>query len=118
MEAADIRRRRRGKGSCREHQNYNEKGVLFKLHHSRSVFRGCALISTMHNQRPYSLQVTEAGPAKIDLSVPAPLQHQRHQSLGAPNVNTSSLENMLRVVAVVQQIMTSLVVLFQKKLIY
>jgi hypothetical protein len=63
-----------------------------------------ALRATRQQQRPQAPQAQTAGEKPSSpISVP---QQKAGQSVPAPNVNNSHLDNMLRVVTVVQQIMT------------
>jgi hypothetical protein len=90
-------------------QNYFGEGVLLKHHHSRCLLRG----STPRQRRPTAAataisQVPVAPPptsAKQNIRAPA-LQQTTGQSVQAPLVNSEPLDNMLRAVTVVQQIMT------------
>jgi hypothetical protein len=64
-------------------------------------------------KRPHPRQVTVPGPATMKYPrVPAPLQHHQQQetdqSVRAPTVNISSMNDMFKVSTVVQQIMTEL----------
>jgi hypothetical protein len=71
---------------------------------------------TEEQQQPQTHQVAVAGPATMEPRVPTAVpQHEQQticQSVWPPNVYNLHLEKMLKVVvAVVQQIMTSLIVL-------
>jgi hypothetical protein len=61
-------------------------------------------------EQPPARQVAVAAPGAVEQSVPAPTPQQRQQPTGqsvpAQNVNNEHLDNMLRVVTIVQQIMT------------
>jgi hypothetical protein len=61
-------------------------------------------------QQPPARQVAVAAPDAVEPRVSAPLPQQSQQPKGqsfrAQNVNSEVLDNMLRVVTVVQQIMT------------
>jgi hypothetical protein len=61
-----------------------------------------------HQQEPTPSQApVTSSPAEIKQNTPAPAkQHKTGQSVRAPSVNSQPLDNMLRVVTVVQQIMT------------
>jgi hypothetical protein len=76
-----------------------------KLNHAQCLLRG----STAHQQDPQARQVPVVDPvAGMQSRKPAPGQQQQTsgQSVRAQNVNNQPLDNMLRVVTVVQQIMT------------
>jgi hypothetical protein len=78
-------------------------GILFQTHRSTYVLRGGA---------PRQDRGTAAGPATVEPRVPAALRQQGQQKVGqsvqASNVNSFSLDKMLKiiVVKVKQQIMT------------
>jgi hypothetical protein len=63
--------------------------------------------SRQQKQRPQTHQVAVAGPAAMEPRVTAAFHHHeqqaRRQSVGTLNVNSSTLDNMLRIVPVVQQ---------------
>jgi hypothetical protein len=73
-----------------------------------------ALRNNEQQKRPHPRQVAVAGPATMEYPrVPAPLQHHQqqetgHQSVRAPNINISSLNDMFKVSSVAQQITTEL----------
>jgi hypothetical protein len=69
-----------------------------------------ALRGGTQQQQPQALQVsTPERPPTKKHSVSAPVQpHQSGQSVRAQNTNSQSLDSMLRVVTVVQQIMTEI----------
>jgi hypothetical protein len=64
--------------------------------------------STAQQQQPQARQVPVADPStEVKVSTPASGQQQNvGQSVRAPTVSSQPLDNMLRVVTVVQQIMT------------
>jgi hypothetical protein len=66
--------------------------------------------SIEQQQRSQTHHVAVTDPATVEKRVPEPLrQHEQQatgQSVGAPNVNSSPLDNMLRIVTVVQQFVT------------
>jgi hypothetical protein len=69
--------------------------------------------STEQQQRPQTHQVAVVGPGSMEsrVLVPPVFLHQHEQqvtgqSVGVPNVKNMPLDNMLRIVTVVQQIMT------------
>jgi hypothetical protein len=63
--------------------------------------------SAEQQQQPKTNQVPVTSPARGIKHIPAPaLQQETGQSVKAPNVNSQPLDNMLRVVTAVQQIMT------------
>jgi hypothetical protein len=85
-------------------QDNNGKGVLQVCPRRRSE-------ATQQQQRPQARQVAVAGPATMKPMGLAPSrEHEQQatsQSVGAPNVNSLPLDNMLKVVVtVVQQILT------------
>jgi hypothetical protein len=91
-------------------QDYNGKGPLFQPHHPRTFLHGGAA-----QQQPQLPSFSQAGPAtlgKIIAPPPPPSKHNQQipsQSLQAPNANSSSLNDMFKVVAtILQQIMTEL----------
>jgi hypothetical protein len=90
-------------------QDYNGKVVLLKYHHPRCLLCGGSPRQHTEQQRPQALQVPVASPfvaKKQSASAPEQLQ-QRGQSVQATNINSLSLNKMLKVVVtVVQQIMT------------
>jgi hypothetical protein len=103
--AAGTRRRRCSEGICREHPRQQREscfpGVSFE-----AALRGV----TEQKQRPQARQVAVASPDTMKPRVFVP-SHQNEQqatgqSVGASNVNSLPLDNMLRILIVVQQIMT------------
>jgi hypothetical protein len=75
----------------------------FEFRSTRNGTRG-----STDQQRPQARQVPAAGqprPEKQSVLTPAP-PHKTGQSVQTPHVNSKTLDNMLRVVTVVQQIMT------------
>jgi hypothetical protein len=87
-----------------------ETGKMFTSNYVTSgVFFVAALRNNAgHQQQPTPSQTPETSPrAEIKQSTSAPgKQHKRGQSVLAPSVNGQPLDNILRVVTVVQQIMT------------
>jgi hypothetical protein len=87
-------------------QNHNGKGVLFRPHHPRRLIRG----GTPRQRRPTA--ATTGRPCsggfthKSKENVPAPALQQTGQSVQAPLLSSQPFDNMLKVVTVVQQIMT------------
>jgi hypothetical protein len=74
---------------------------------------GLSLAAALQNnaeqqQQPHSQRNSVVGPASVEeRSVPAPMrQKDASQSVPATDVNSPPLDNMLRVVTVVQQIIT------------
>jgi hypothetical protein len=104
----------RKRKSQRAPKAYIGKGVLFQLDHRWTVLRGGG--AQQHTATAAALPVPDCTvlPATLgEMSAPPPLRHIQQQllsqSVQAPNVNSSSLNNMFKVVATVfQQIMTEL----------
>jgi hypothetical protein len=72
------------------------------------VFFSAALRGSTDQQRPQTRQVPAAGqtrPEKQRVPTSAP-QQKKGQSVQSPHVNSQPLDNILRVVIVVQRIMT------------
>jgi hypothetical protein len=88
-------------------QNYNGEGVLPQPYYARCLLRGGA-------PRQYSTTTTAGAPnssgrftCRSKIETPTSGQQQiADQSVQAPTVNSQTLDSMLRVVTVVQQIMT------------
>jgi hypothetical protein len=89
-------------------QTYHAEGVLLKPHHTRCLLRGGP---------PRQRRTTAAKPGNPSSGefsthtgikyIPAPaFQQETGQSVQAPNTYNQPLDNMLKVVTVVQQIMT------------
>jgi hypothetical protein len=75
------------------------------------VFFAAAIKGKIEEQRQLpARKVLVAAPARMEPRTPAPLLQQNEQptsqSVWAPNVNSQPLDNILRVVTVVQQVMT------------
>jgi hypothetical protein len=88
-------------------QNYNGNGVPLKRTTPGVSF--ASLRGSTHQQhQPQALQAPTTGqPATEKKSVPAPAEPQRSgQSVCGQNVNSQHLDSMMRVVTVIQQIMT------------
>jgi hypothetical protein len=90
-------------------QNHNGKSVLFRPHHPRRLLRG----GTPRQRSPAAGAATTSKPGSggftqnVKQNVPAPaLQQTTGQSVQASNVSSQPFDNMLKVVTVVQQIMT------------
>jgi hypothetical protein len=81
--------------------------VFSSNHTTPGVSNAAALRGSTQQQQPQAPQVpTAGGPTKEQQSVPDPVQSQQlGQWVRAQNVNSQPLDNMLRVVTVVQQIM-------------
>jgi hypothetical protein len=74
-------------------------GVLFQLHHPRSVLRGGAA-------KQLGATAVAGSPTVKQLRIPAPLQHQQQHEI-SPDVNSLPLDSsVFRVVVVAQQIVT------------
>jgi hypothetical protein len=99
-----------GKEDTEDTQDYNRKGVLFQPNHSRFIFAAALQGSSEQQQLYQTCQVEVAGPATVELRVPGSSLQQDQQPTGqsvqAPKVNSAPLDSVLRVVTVVQQIMT------------
>jgi hypothetical protein len=91
-------------------QDYNGKGVLFQPHNSRCVLHGGPLRQDRGRAVASDTPGGGGNPCHNEtkgLCTPTPAQSAANRSVSqAPNVNSQPLENMLRVVTVVQQIMT------------
>jgi hypothetical protein len=90
-------------------QNHNGKGVLFCPHQPRRLLRG----GTPGQRRPAAAATpgthvpVASPPIPVKQNIPAPaLQQKTGQSIQAPHVSSQPFDNMLKVVTVVQQIMT------------
>jgi hypothetical protein len=96
-------------------QDYNRKGVLFPPHHPRTILHGGATQQHSQQQKqPHPPTTAQACPATVGkMSAPPPSRHNQQQvpsqSVQAPDVNSSSLNDMFKVVTTVfQQIMREL----------
>jgi hypothetical protein len=98
---------KKGTENTKEH---NGKGVLFNIHQARSVLRG----GSAEQRRATAAGSSTMGFCGISSlrgkrSVPAPVrQKDAGQSVPATDVNSLPLENMMRVVSVVHQIVTEI----------
>jgi hypothetical protein len=88
-------------------QDHNGKGVLSALT-TPGVSFAASFRSSTDQQCPQARQVPAAGQTRPEKqSVPTPAPHEKTgQSVQTPHVNSQPLDNMLRVVTVVEQIMT------------
>jgi hypothetical protein len=112
IDGAAITRRRSCKIEIAEFtQTYNRKGVLLKSHYSRCLLRGGAPRQHIERAAALTSQLPVLVPPSAKKSgVPARAQEQETgHSVLAPIVNSRPLDNMLRVVTVVQQIMTEFI---------
>jgi hypothetical protein len=110
IEVAATPGKRSADESAKNNEEHNGKGILLQLYHARRVLRG----GSAKQRRTRAATSFEPGscgrssPAAAEKpSVPAPVQQQETgQSVLAAIVNSQLLDNMLRAVIVVQQIMT------------
>jgi hypothetical protein len=89
-------------------QNHNGKGVLFCPHPPPGVSFAAALRGSVDQKQPQpqTSQVPVAPPPTTPRqNIWAPTLQQRGQSVQAPLVNSQPIDNMLKVVTVVQQVM-------------
>jgi hypothetical protein len=96
--------------SRRERPDYIGKSVLCQPHDPRTVHRGGA---AQQQQQPHPPTVAQACAETVgEMSAPPLLRHNQQvpsQSVQAPNANSSSLNDIFKVVATVfQQILTEL----------
>jgi hypothetical protein len=88
-------------------QNYHGKGVLLKLHHPRCPLLRCseAVQNSSSDLRhdKFQWQVPQNRKTECPGSYTA---QKKKQSFRAPHINSQLLDDMLRVVTVVKQIMT------------
>jgi hypothetical protein len=89
-------------------------GRVFSSNHTTPglSFAAALRTNTEEQQRPHPSQTADAAPVALQQTRAPPVLKNRPQQTGqsvqAPNVNSSSLDNMFKDASVVQQIMTGL----------